>query len=155
MAVYLIRHAKAGSRSEWTADDMLRPLSKAGRRQAEALARKLAPLTDAPLVSSPYVRCVQTLEPLAHAHSRVVLTDDRLAEGAGFTGALELLVGAADGTVLCSHGDVIPETIAALERRGTTFTSAADWRKASVWVLDRDLHGVVIRTACWPPPAHN
>lgn len=153
MAVFLVRHAKAGSRSDWPADDVLRPLSKSGRRQADALARRLAPLTHGPLISSPFVRCVQTLEPLADAGHRIVQTDERLAEEASFGGALELIAGAVDGTVLCSHGDVIPATLAALERRGATIVSDPDWRKATVWVLERDQSGAVTSATCWPPPA--
>ena len=63
--LYLVRHAKAGGRQEWRGDDRLRPLSKEGRRQADSLARRLARLTTGDLLSSPYLRCVQTVEPLA------------------------------------------------------------------------------------------
>ena len=36
MIVLLVRHARAGDRSEWEGDDRLRPLDKKGRRQAKA-----------------------------------------------------------------------------------------------------------------------
>ena len=39
MTVYLVRHAKAGSRKGWSGDDEHRPLSKAGRAQARAPAQ--------------------------------------------------------------------------------------------------------------------
>ena len=42
MDVYLIRHAKAGSRSRYEGDDSERPLSDKGRAQADALAARLA-----------------------------------------------------------------------------------------------------------------
>lgn len=152
--LYLVRHAKAGSRSDWDGDDRLRPLSKSGWRQARALAERLAPLAgDGVLVSSPYLRCVQTLEPLALALQRDVGTDERLAEGDDFRGALELLTHLPTGSVLCSHGDVIPDTIAALERRGCRFAGEPDWRKASVWVLRRDADGEIGQARAWPPPA--
>ena len=38
LMLYLVRHAKAGSRHDFHGNDRLRPLSKAGHRQAEALA---------------------------------------------------------------------------------------------------------------------
>ena len=85
--LYLVRHAKAGSRADWVGDDRLRPLTEGGCRQAEALAERLAPLVaaaDAELVSSPYLRCVQTIEPLATRLGRSVRLDERLAEEAGF-----------------------------------------------------------------------
>lgn len=150
--LYLVRHAKAGSRSEWVGDDRDRPLTAAGQRQAVALATRLAPLTHGALVSSPYVRCMQTIEPLAASLGNTVLGDERLAEDTGFVGALALLGELPDGSVLCSHGDVIPDTIGALERRGCVFAGTPDWRKASVWILHRDAQGTITRAACWPPP---
>lgn len=152
MSIYLVRHAKAGSRHHWDDDDRLRPLSARGKDQAESLGRRLQPLATGSLISSPYLRCVQTLECLAERLGKVVETDVRLAEGARFGGLTDMLADVPDGSVLCSHGDVIPETMMALERRGCEFTTEPDWRKASTWVLDRDEHGRVVSAACWPPP---
>ena len=63
--IYLVRHAKAGHRERWTDDDEVRPLTKKGWRQAKALVELFDTQPFARLVSSRYVRCVQTLEPLA------------------------------------------------------------------------------------------
>lgn len=151
--LYVVRHAKAGDRTEWAGDDRLRPLSGKGLRQATALAEVLGPLVPqgSRLVSSPYLRCVQTLEPLATRVGRSVATDERLAEEQGFAGALDLLTTLPDGSVLCSHGDVIPETMQALQRRGCRFIGEPDWRKGSIWVLTREGEQVVSAEA-WPPP---
>ena len=65
--------------------------SKAGWKQAHALGKRLQKKGATELVSSPYLRCIQTLEPLASALEVPVLADERLLEGAGFEGALELL----------------------------------------------------------------
>ena len=151
--LYFVRHAKAGSRSDWVGDDRLRPLSSKGRVQSEALADRLADVANGALVSSPYLRCIETLQPLAERLGGAVRADDRLAEDTGFSGALELLAELPDGSVLCSHGDVIPETIGALQRRGTTIVGEPDWRKASVWVLTRDAAGEFTSATAWPPPA--
>ncbi|MEN9645885.1 MAG: hypothetical protein RL238_2554 [Actinomycetota bacterium] len=151
--LYLVRHAKAGSRSQWVGDDRPRPLTDAGRLQADRLADLLAPLATGDLVSSPYLRCVQTIEPLGERVGRTVRADDRLAEDTGFEGALELLAELPDGSVLCSHGDVIPATIGALQRRGCEIHTEPDWRKASTWVLTRDEHGAITDAACLAPPA--
>jgi 8-oxo-dGTP diphosphatase len=154
--LYLVRHAKAGSRHDFKGNDRLRPLSSAGRRQADGLAARLTPLlkpaTTKTFLSSPYMRCIETLQPLAKAVGATVETDDRLAEGRSFVDVLDLIASLPDDSVLCSHGDVIPETIAALERRGIEFTSAPDWRKASVWVLGRDDRGEIVSAESWPPP---
>ncbi|HNJ98237.1 MAG TPA: phosphoglycerate mutase family protein [Ilumatobacteraceae bacterium] len=149
-----MRHAKAGSRQDWVGDDRERPLTAFGRQQAEALRERLAPLCTGLIISSPYLRCVQTVQPLADRLGRSVAVDDRLAEEQGFSGALELLAELADGSVLCSHGDVIPETIDALVRRGCLVSGKPDWRKASVWVLHREADGTITRAGVWPPPEY-
>ena len=151
--LYLVRHAKAGSRREWGDDDRLRPLVDDGRRQAEALAERLQPLVEGgELVSSPYSRCVQTLEPLAARLGISVRADERLAEETGFAPTLELLDELPEGSVLCSHGDVIPEVVEALQRRGCNVIGEPDWRKGSVWVLQRNEFGQWTEASAWPPP---
>jgi 8-oxo-dGTP diphosphatase len=154
--VYLVRHAKAGSRHGWAADDRPRPLTPAGVAQAMALAEVLAPLVgDGRLLSSPYARCMQTLQPLAGivaAHRAVAIeTDERLAEAMPFTPVLDLVASLPSGSVICSHGDVIPDLVAALDRRGIDIGGIPHWEKCSTWVLQRRT-GSVIRAWSWPPP---
>lgn len=151
-AIYLVRHAKAGSRKDWDGDDALRPLSKAGAKQASMLATTLMRHDPSVLVSSPLVRCVQTLEPLAHLLREPVHTDERLAEGNDFRGVFELSAALPDGSVLCSHGDLIPDVIRALERRGCEINTPAQWGKASTWVVRRDAEGQFVAASAWPPP---
>jgi 8-oxo-dGTP diphosphatase len=157
VTIYFVRHAKAGHGATWSGPgpDSERPLSKPGRRQARELGTRLGEVGATMLVSSPSLRCVQTLEPLAERTGLPIGIDDRLDEGAPYEPVLELLAELAelaDGAVLCSHGDVIPETIDALVRRGLDVRSPADWRKASVWVLERDKHGSFTRAVAWGPP---
>jgi phosphohistidine phosphatase SixA len=104
----LLRHAAAGDREHWDGDDFHRPLDARGRREAEALVELLRPFGVRRVVSSPYVRCVQTVEPLAAALGLPLELDDRLAEGAGGA-ALTLLQ--EDGVVSCTHGDVVHELV--------------------------------------------
>ena len=151
--LFLVRHAKAGERRLWDGDDLDRPLSTTGTKQARKLAKRLAACHPSALISSPYVRCIQTLEPLGVRISLEVTVDKRLTEGADFLDTLELLTEAPEGAVLCSHGDVIPATIDALVRRGVSVDSTPDWRKASVWVLRRKANGRFTRATVWPPPA--
>jgi 8-oxo-dGTP diphosphatase len=155
MAVHLVRHAKAGNRQTWTEPDELRPLSKAGQRQAAAVTASLAEVPVSVIWSSAYVRCVQTVEPLAVERGLEIAVSPALAEGMGFEAALALLSEVPDHAVLCSHGDVIPEVIEALHRRGVDI-GLVDWRKATRWVLERDGDGSAgqpfIRAYVVPPP---
>jgi 8-oxo-dGTP diphosphatase len=105
MSVTLLRHASAGDRDEWEGDDLPRPLDDRGRRQALAL-RALAARGIARIVSSPYVRCIETVEPLAATLALAIEVDARLAEGAELDDALALL-SELDGGVACTHGDIV------------------------------------------------
>jgi 8-oxo-dGTP diphosphatase len=152
MALYLVRHAKAGERSRWTDDDRLRPLSNAGWEQSRLLAERLVEHAPSVLLSSPYLRCIQTLEPLGELTGLPVTVEQRLCEDEPFEPVLDLLTEVPDGAVLCSHGDVIPATIGALVRRGMDVLSEPDWRKASVWVVKRSKKGRLSKARSWPPP---
>ena len=138
MSVFVVRHAKAGHRRSWEGDDRVRPLSRPGWDQAAAIAERLAGEHVTALISSPYMRCMQTLEPLGERLGLAVAADERLAEGATLEDSLALLAAAGDGAVLCSHGDVIPELIEGLHRRGMEISNRPDWRKATIWVLELD-----------------
>jgi 8-oxo-dGTP diphosphatase len=104
----LLRHASAGDRGDWHGDDRLRPLDARGRRQAATLVELLGPIDVRRVVSSPYVRCVATVEPLAAALGLPLEVDDRLAEGSG-RAARELLQ--EDGVVACTHGDIVEDVL--------------------------------------------
>lgn len=149
--IYLVRHAKAGERRVWDRDDIDRPLSKRGWRQSEAVAKRLEKRGATALYSSGYVRCVQTLEPLAERLGVSIREEPRLFEYQPFEPVLDLLADVEKGAVLCSHGDIIPATIQALHRRGMTLQTPTDWGKSSVWVLHRK--GAKITSGkVWPAP---
>ena len=157
MPLFLVRHAKAGKRSKWLEDpandndDRKRPLDEKGILQAAAVAERLADFAPTLLLSSPFTRCIQTLEPLGATLAITVTSDERLAEDNPFEPILELLESCPDNAVLCSHGDMIPMVTDALERRGMVVTGMRDSRKASVWVLERQ-KSIFVRGHAWPPP---
>ncbi len=149
--VYLVRHAKAGSRSAWSGPDDLRPLTKAGRRQADALGELLADRGVTRVVSSPYVRCRQTVEPLGQRLRLPVDLADELAEGTPLAQARRLVEKYIDQpTVLCTHGDVIGELLHALAERGLVDRDAR-LEKGSTWVLRFDADDVTGATYLAPP----
>lgn len=149
--VFLVRHAKAGERRIWDGDDEHRPLSKQGWWQAEALGKRLAGKGATSLHSSPYVRCMDTLVPLGRRIGVDVIAEPRLAEGGPFEPVLELMADVPDGAVLCSHGDIVPDVIGALVRRGLELQTPVDWRKGTVWLLKRK-NDRFTKGKVWPPP---
>lgn len=108
MTSVLLRHASAGDRDDWDGPDLLRPLDRRGRRQAAELVELLRPYGLRRILSSPYVRCLETVEPLGAALGLPVEEDERLTEGAG-PGARELLQ--EDGVLACTHGDIVLEVL--------------------------------------------
>jgi broad specificity phosphatase PhoE len=157
LKLYLVRHAKAGSRSSWEGPDEERPLSKAGRRQAVALAKLLHDEPIGRTVSSPYVRCRETLEPLAAELGLLVQDADGLTEGTPLSEALRLLDKMTDKpTVLCTHGDVIGDLLHQFESQHVRLDAGDDaapselrFPKGSTWVLDFQ-DGQVVRGTFFP-----
>jgi 8-oxo-dGTP diphosphatase len=149
--IYLVRHAKAGSRSRWEGDDRHRPLSTAGERQARKLTRTFSELEVAQVCSSPYVRCVETVRPIAEQRGLDVVHDPAFAEGGATEAALARLLDAPGGTVVCSHGDVIPAVVELLASDGLVIEGQTGWRKGSTWVLERE-DGRFVRARYLPPP---
>jgi 8-oxo-(d)GTP phosphatase len=138
-AIYLVRHAKAGSHAQWEGPDELRPLTKGGRRQAEALVDRLAAFSIARIVSSPHARCVETVEALAKQRGLSVEDVDALVEGSDGDDVLDYLARCApQPTVVCSHGDVIGDVLTRLVDQGLAVESDLRWEKGSTWVLDFD-----------------
>ena len=121
MIVYLVRHARAGHRETWAGeDDTVRPLDERGQRQAEALVPQLAERDFSRVLSSPYLRCVQSVEPLAEARGLQVEGVDALAEGAGEAAALELFRGLDAPAVACVHGDLAQMLLGENLKKGAT-----------------------------------
>lgn len=136
MALFLVRHAKAGHRGFGPQDDQ-RELSPDGHSQAKALRGLLSDTPVSRLLSSPFARCRQTLEPLAESTGLAIESMAILAEAQPFEPVLALFDVLPENSVLCSHGDLIPDVMQALVRRGLVIHGQEFWNKGSVWILDR------------------
>jgi phosphohistidine phosphatase SixA len=137
MTIILLRHAQAGSRSSWRGDDLLRPLTKDGRRQAADLVEVLSAIPIESIRSSPYLRCMETVAPIAARLGLPVVSDASLAEGHTMAGldVVRSLVG--DSVVLCSHGDLIPHILNALVTSdGIDLGRSPRCQKGSIWLLE-------------------
>lgn len=146
--VLLIRHAHAGSRGD--GHDELRPLSAKGRRQAGGLADRYRDVRLCRTVTSPYVRCVETIVPLAAVAGTDVEEITELGEGHGPGAALALIEDATEPLALCTHGDVIGEVLMLLGRRGVPLDADA-MQKGSTWRLTV-ADGSVVSGRYEPPP---
>lgn len=104
------------------------------------------------IVSSPARRCVQTVEPLAELRGLEIVEDEVLWEDHA-SDCIDLVLSlVGTDTVLCTHGDNIPEVLAHLVRsESITLGRHPDWKKASSWVLDA-VDGRYCSARYLPPP---
>ena len=144
MKIYLVRHAKSEKRNGWDGPLPLRPLTPLGLEQARALAEELAADHIPRVLTSPHLRCRQTIEPLAQLWDSGVQLDERLAEGTSPAKSLTLLDELDDRPALiCTHGDVIQSWMAELEERGATLDGPFRSEKASVWIVEQGEAGAI------------
>jgi 8-oxo-dGTP diphosphatase len=119
--VILLRHAKAVGKSGWKRADDRRPLDDAGRADAKALAELLSCFGPrARLITSPAVRCVETLRPFAELSGAELREEPSLyihnqssrTDPAGSLPSIAALiaqaVAAGEPTIFCAHRENIP-----------------------------------------------
>lgn len=110
----IVRHARAMSRSSWGKSDPLRPLDARGRARAKALIPILAAYGVTRVVTSPSVRCLDTVQPYAVAAGLTVrlkpgLSEEGFAEHPDHAPRhLTRLLDRGTATVLSGHGPVLP-----------------------------------------------
>lgn len=159
----LVRHATAGDRGIGPGD-LERPLDARGLAQAAALPAVLTPYLEmdaaegstSPRVvdvrSSPARRCIETVHPLAASLETDVAIDPALIEGCDVRALHGRLAALTVPTVWSSHGDVIPQLLEMLSRRGLDLGSSPTCRKGSTWVL-QITDGEARTARSLPPPA--
>jgi broad specificity phosphatase PhoE len=152
-SISVIRHAEAGDRDRWTAPDDVRPLTRGGRLQAQRIAERFVNEPFVQVMSSPYLRCMQTVSPLADTRGLAVELRDDLAEGQP-TGYLEKAILEAEGegpTAICVHGDTLRALLDDLIERGIARRVKRATKKGATWVLEvRD--GAIVSARYEPAP---
>lgn len=110
----------------------------------------IGPLGPRRILSSPYTRCLQTVEPLARANGVKVEAIDDLGEGGRPIRLLKRLDD-WDGVLICSHGDELAELVSHFVGLGAPLEEALPIRKGAAWVL-KIVKGKVVRGRYVPPP---
>jgi 8-oxo-dGTP diphosphatase len=151
MRLTIVRHAFAGHTGDWKGRDLDRPLDARGRREALGLAAVIARHRVARIVSSPAIRCTQTMQPLADVGAVPVETWSALGPDGS---ASEIITGcfahpAFDDAVLCTHGEVMQpllqlESVRVAARKGR-LTKDRLLTKATAWRLHLDDEGQVTK----------
>jgi 8-oxo-dGTP diphosphatase len=149
----LVRHAHAGDKATWRGLDALRPLSSTGHAEAMGLLVRLRSCPVERILSSPALRCVQTIEPLARERGLPVERSDALDRDADAAELLDLVRGPLRrGTVLCTHGESLGRLLPTLVAGGLSVSAPLQWPKGCTWVLERE-NGRIARGRYLPPLA--
>lgn len=144
-ALLLVRHARAGSRAQWSGSDADRPLSGSGRDQAARL-RALLPLFGPDRVhTAPPLRCRETVSGLAAdlgcepVDEPLLGEEGHQADPMAALARARVLAAQPGVTVVCSQGGVIPAVVGAFAagaaRTVDVHPDDIPSRKGSTWVL--------------------
>ena len=109
--VIILRHAQARTRNGWKADDLERPLTKPGETQAQRLSPLLAAYGVRCILTSPAVRCAQTVDTYARSIKALMEVDDRLAEDTkprAVERSIATVLERKGPIVVCSHRPTLP-----------------------------------------------
>ena len=124
----IVRHASAGHKADWPGEDEARPLDARGVADARALASLLACFAPvARVISSPALRCTETVRPFAATfggtveaeaclvpYGRTTLFSSRTDLADALRRLLSGLVADRRPAVLCLHRENLPDVLAEL-----------------------------------------
>jgi 8-oxo-(d)GTP phosphatase len=139
--IVVVRHGQAVSKKDWAGKDGARPLVGHGRQQAERLDKVIGSVWPSRVISSPALRCVQTVQPFAADRGLDVELSKRLSPTAGPSalGLCRRLAASepSDSTiVLCTHREVLVELLPTLAKEfDRRLGHRPPGAKGGVWVL--------------------
>ena len=114
----LIRHAHADDKQRWDGPDTLRPLSADGHAEAAGLVVRLEDYPVSRILSSPTLRCHQTVHPLARDRWLRIHHEETLGVDADPAGVLALLEDPQlSDAAVCTHGELIGQVLTPTGRR--------------------------------------
>jgi 8-oxo-(d)GTP phosphatase len=139
--VVLVRHGRADTKAGWSGDDALRPLDSIGHQQAMGLVDVLVPIGPGRVLSSPVLRCQQTVEPVAMKLGLIVESSFALVPDAGLR-ALGMIrelssVPSLIAPLLCTHGELMGSLLSELASQDdVNLPHEPPGVKGSAWILD-------------------
>ena len=117
-ALIILRHAKATLRADWKGEEAKRTLLPEGKEQAKALVPLLAAYGPKRLVTSPWVRCHDTIAPYAETRKQKLIERHQLTElgnkkrPARTQDVVKDLLGTSKSGLICSHRPALPSILA-------------------------------------------
>ena len=115
--IIIVRHGKAEARKSWKGTDANRPITPRGAAAAFALTQELACFNPVRLSTSPWIRCMETLETFSWQTGRDMVKLDPLTEDAFaadpqgawdcFLSEIEYALAHRIPTAICMHRPVI------------------------------------------------
>ncbi|WP_190972548.1 NUDIX hydrolase [Bifidobacterium myosotis] len=113
----LVRHGKAEARKLWKGTDANRPITPRGAAAAFALNYELACFNPVRLTTSPWIRCMETLQTFSWQTGRPMITLDQLTEDSFaqnpdaawdcLFGEITYMLERREPTAICMHRPVI------------------------------------------------
>lgn len=167
MRIIVVRHGQAAPKKGWDGPDAARPLSSRGRRQAARLDRVIGPDRPDRVLSSPALRCVQTVLPFAVSFGiDVELTGSLATDAGGQAYALcRKLAGSEPPgatVVLCTHREALVDFLPRLAgpppagppaKAVVRLPRRPPGAKGSAWILRFGDDGRLEAVAYRPPAA--
>jgi len=139
----ILRHTKALERGDWDEEDSQRTLSEVGFDQAQLLLKHLEPFAIDEIYTSDYVRCVQTVTPLAHARGLTITQVPSLNErtfeedplrSVSFANALKQ---DEKNILICSHNPVIPTMLRGILNTKLKNKDLIKLEPGDAWIVHR------------------
>lgn len=151
--IYMVRHAHAGDKKKWRKPDDVRPVSTKGQEQIATIVNRLVRTPINNVVSSPALRCEQSVAPIAARLGIKAKSVAALRRDAGVDEVLGLIrKHRGTRTVMCSHGETIGPLIEHLSADDSVdVRGPMEWAKGSIWVLSTRRKRIV--AARYIPPA--
>lgn len=122
-ALIILRHAKATAREDWTGEEAKRPLLPEGKTQAKRLVPLLAAYSPKRLVTSPWKRCHDTIEPYGKFSKKIVVERRHLTELGNKRRPKQTLsivmdlLGDSRSALICSHRPALPSILDPLAKK--------------------------------------